>query len=267
MHELAPAAVLCDPGGHTTHAEPAELAVPAAQGVHAVSLPPDDDCPAGQDVQLLCCTAVLYFPTGHVVQLPALLLLYVPDGQSLQGVAPSGEYCPAAHDTHAARPTASATSPAPHGEHHTGHGHPVGGDVLDADILALAHKALEHPALLEENDGMRAWRAAEPPEALFLVDDIYISAYLNRQGVPRVIVPWGDPNQAVAPVPYLKPALAAPMPSQPPRSADEPSLAKIEPNVGAIDALHGVAGFDAGNVAAVRFFDKAGWWDKPRWPL
>ena len=168
----------------------------------------------------------------------------------------------------AAGAAAAAAAPAaPHGEHHTGHGHPVGGDVLDADILALAHKALENPALAEETDGMRVWREAEPPEALFLVDDIYISAYLNRKGVPRVIVPWGDPNQAVAPVPYLKPADAAPMPSQPPRSPDEPSLTKVEPNVGAIDALHGVAGFDAGNVAAVRFFEKAGWWDKPRWPL
>jgi hypothetical protein len=163
-------------------------------------------------------------------------------------------------------PETPGAAAAPHGEHHTGHGHPAGGDVLGADLLAAAHAALVHPHLAEETDGMRAWRKEQPPEALFLVDDIYISAYLNKRGVPRVIVPWGDPNQAVAPVPYIMPpANALPMPSQPPRSADEPSLLKIEPNVGAIDALHGVAGFDQGNAEAVRFFQRAGWWDTPRW--
>ena len=142
-----------------------------------------------------------------------------------------------------------------------------GGDVLEQSLVELAHGALAHPELAE-TPGMATWRAAQPPppEALFLVDDIYISAYLNRAGISRIIVPWGDENQCRTPVPMLTPAAAQPLPSQPPRPGNEEELMKVERNVGAIDALHGVAGFDAGNVAAVRFFAAHKFWDEPRWP-
>jgi hypothetical protein len=146
----------------------------------------------------------------------------------------------------------------------------VGGDVLEGRLLALAHAALAHPSLVDESEGMRAWRHGKspPPDALFLADDIYTSAYLSRRGVPRVVVPRGDSNQAAAPVSYLtRAASAPPMPSQPPRSAKEPALAEAAPIVGAIDTLHDVAVFDAINVAVVRVFEQAGWWGAPRWPL
>jgi hypothetical protein len=58
----------------------------------------------------------LYVPVGHAVQaareVEAVLVLYVPGGQSVQTLAPAIEYEPGAQFEHVAVPVAAAIVPA-----------------------------------------------------------------------------------------------------------------------------------------------------------
>lgn len=126
-------------------------------------------------------------------------------------------------------------------------------DILSPRLLELAHAALQHPDL-EETDHLLRWKRVNPPDALFLVDDVYISAYLGCKGIPRLIAP-ATPH-AKPPVPMLQPKAEKDFPPQPPRPANEgPPV-----DLAAVNALHGEARFNQGNHEAVRFFHQEGCW-------
>lgn len=129
-------------------------------------------------------------------------------------------------------------------------------DILSPELVKLAQDALAHPDLAE-TDTLLRWKRANPPDPLFLVDDVYISAYLACKGVPRVVVPVSA--NAVPPVPFVTRANATPLPPQPPRPA-EPSPGAKRNDLSAVDALHGTAMFNQGNHEAVRFFHQEGCW-------
>ena len=114
-------------------------------------------------------------------------------------------------------------------------------DVLSPELLRLAHDALKHPDLAETAHLLR-WKRANPPDALFLVDDVYISAYLACRGVPRLIVPSTD--DAVTPIP-LEPARGG-LPPQPPPPPPVPGESG-HIDLSAVNALHGEAHFNLGN--------------------
>jgi hypothetical protein len=113
-------------------------------------------------------------------------------------------------------------------------------NVLSPELLALAHDALKHPDLAETAHLLR-WKRANPPDALFLVDDVYISAYLACRGVPRFVVP--STSSAVTPVP--REAGAGNLPPQPPRPPGPEG--QRHRDISAIDALHGESHFNQGN--------------------
>jgi len=124
--------------------------------------------------------------------------------------------------------------------------------VLSPELLALGLAALRHPDLAETAHLLR-WKRANPPDALFLVDDVYISAYMACKGVARLVVP--STPKARPPVPWAKGAASA-LPPQPPR----PAVEAHDGSLASVDALHGVAHFNLGNHEAVRFFHQEGCW-------
>jgi hypothetical protein len=127
------------------------------------------------------------------------------------------------------------------------------GDILSPELLELAHAALQHPDLAETSHLLR-WKRVNPPDALFLVDDVYISAYLGCKGVPRLIAP-ATPH-AKPPIPLLPMKKQEELPPQPPRPKEEGPHVDLS----AVNALHGEAHFNQGNHEAVRFFHQEGCW-------
>jgi hypothetical protein len=129
-------------------------------------------------------------------------------------------------------------------------------DLLTDEVRALAQEALAHPdladlpvfAMLDRNP---------PPEQVFLVDDVYTSAYLTKVGVPKFIVP--------ATMASVFPPGIERMPN---RHYEIPAVVganDAEPQMGrgdlsAKDALHGQPLFDLANHRAVRYFHSIGWW-------
>ena len=110
-------------------------------------------------------------------------------------------------------------------------------NVLSPELLKLAHDALKHPDLVETAHLLR-WKRANPPDALFLVDDVYISAYLACRGVPRFVVP--STASAVTPVP--REVRTTELPPQPPRPPGPDG--QRHHDLSAINALHGEAHFN-----------------------
>jgi hypothetical protein len=113
-------------------------------------------------------------------------------------------------------------------------------NVLSPELLSLAHDALKHPDLTETAHLLR-WKRANPPDALFLVDDVYISAYLACRGVPRFVVP--STNSAITPVPREE--RVGELPPQPPRPPGPDG--QRHHDLSAINALHGESHFNQGN--------------------
>jgi hypothetical protein len=121
-------------------------------------------------------------------------------------------------------------------------------NILSPKLLELAHTALKHPELAE-TDHLLRWKRANPPDALFLVDDVYISAYLACRGIPRFVVP--STASAQIPIPRVGEGKTFNLPPQPPRPE---SAGGSHVDLSAVNALHGEAHFNLGNAEAVRFF-------------
>lgn len=125
-------------------------------------------------------------------------------------------------------------------------------DLVTDEIRKLALETLKHPDLADDESSKKLKRLP-PPDQLFLVDDVYISAYMSKQGVPKLIVPAGkDAVFPIAKVPERTGNWGAAPPA--PSSGDD------RRDISAIDALHGQARFDLANYGAVKYFHHLQWW-------
>lgn len=127
-------------------------------------------------------------------------------------------------------------------------------DLVDDALRKLAHEALKHPDLQMDDATVKRYARVPPPEQLFLVDDVYISAYMARKNVPRLIVPAA--SDAQFPIPMVEarnPAWAGDAPPPAPKR-------EYDTDIAAVDALHGQARFDLANYGAVKYLHQLGWW-------
>lgn len=139
-------------------------------------------------------------------------------------------------------------------------------------LLAAAHAALRSRALTAIPNDAR-WGRLAPPHDMFMVDDVYIGAYLHRAGVPRLVVPLR--NATGLRVPLVAPTGRA---SEVLMPLDEPAVVSTagggesggQASAGAadgasqqmrdVDSLHGVSTFNLVNQLSIGFFRVVGWW-------
>lgn len=122
------------------------------------------------------------------------------------------------------------------------------------EVVEMAKKALLHPDL-QDNEEMKHLEKLPPPSPVFMVDDVYISAYLSKKGVPRLVVP--GTHDSITPIPEVtRPKKDWPA---------APAGPTIDHTVGIenIDALHSESMFNEANYAATRYFHHIGWWGQP----
>lgn len=96
------------------------------------------------------------------------------------------------------------------------------------------------------------WERSSPPEEMFLVDDVYISAYLAKKGIPRLVVPHANLT-----------GLDIPKVAEKHRNTKvlvQTEASQGQPQLGVVDALHGVARFNLANYFAARYLAHMGWW-------
>lgn len=120
-----------------------------------------------------------------------------------------------------------------------------------ASLLAEVDRQLQLPLLAEDAAMARLFRLSPPPAA-FLVDDVYVGAYLHHRHIPRLVVPATNLTR-------LQPFLLPPKP-RPVQVRLPPATNLTVARIGDVDSLHGLADFDAGNFIVTRFFRMLGWW-------
>lgn len=118
-------------------------------------------------------------------------------------------------------------------------------------VVEMAHAALAHPAL-QPNEAQKVLERLPPPSPIFMVDDVYISAYLSMKGVPRLVVP-GTEDSKIPIKEYSKPKKDWPAAPAPPDLPNGPGIENI-------DALHSESMFNEANYAATRYFHHIGYW-------
>jgi len=117
-------------------------------------------------------------------------------------------------------------------------------------LLAATQTALANPLFHDIPDRDRFDRIGLPDE-LFMVDDIYISAYLARRGVPRVVVPDNITALGMPPSPPTRRIVPDGM-----AVVDDPTA----PVLGDVNSLHELGHFNVANYIAARFLRMLGWW-------
>jgi hypothetical protein len=118
-----------------------------------------------------------------------------------------------------------------------------GGGRPDAHDMHAGHQHVAHL----DNERLRR---TPPPMSAFLVDDVTISAYLARKGIPALVVPMDIPLSQL-------PAF-----TRPKRHFERFPAPVVESKerTDAIAALHGDPQFLNANAAASRYFHHLGWW-------
>lgn len=120
------------------------------------------------------------------------------------------------------------------------------------EIVALAKKALADPRIAD-NANIKRLARLPPISPIFMVDDVYISAYLAKRGIARLVVPAVE--KAQVPIPDLKkPKKAWPDAPKP------PALPAGSEQIENVNALHGESMFNEANFAAVRYFHHLNYW-------
>jgi hypothetical protein len=117
------------------------------------------------------------------------------------------------------------------------------------EILRLSKEILAHPDISTIPEEDRFDRIGVPAE-LYLVDDVYISAFLHSQDTPRMVVP--KTNHSELPIPL------APMTNL--TTYQYMLRGNFEVALRTIDALHGEQLFNFANFVAVRYLTFLGWW-------
>lgn len=138
---------------------------------------------------------------------------------------------------------------------------------------ALLSASLQCTALPGSSD---AQHAAHIPPQLYLTDDVLISAYLARQGIPRLVyAPAADgappllpllpvqSRQSVAPIQLpLRSCQKWSQHLQVTRDSQEQEKKPMQQQPGdpSADALHAIPGFDEAHVTVVEHLRIRGWW-------
>lgn len=133
-----------------------------------------------------------------------------------------------------------------------GHAHVVSKAGNLTSVLQAAYNLLRPGGVLHSTPNEGKWRRLKPPSRMFLVDDVYVNAYLAKQRIERIAVPLHDLSR----LPYE----LVPKRHEPFTVYLQPFHNQGEPLMTTVDALHGEGGFNDANYQAAIFFRHLDWW-------